>query len=222
MKPLFAEQRTQRTRYREPLEMWGNGLVLIERQWVFDPAPNFLLTAQQNELYQVLDGTQQNWFFAHTAPLLRFGHQVTFFEDRNRLIDSFKDRQLYDRVLAPADRYPMVPLEKERTAQQLKVTSFTPEHLVAEAVVGGPQLVIWSDAVYPGWTLEVNGEPKPILEANGGFKSLWLEKAGTYQLDFRFLPRVRWLIWLEWVLFWGLALGLLWYQRKPKGLKPKG
>lgn len=44
---------------------------------------------------------------------------------------------------------------------------------------------------YPGWTATVNGQPAPILKADGLFRAIRLSRAGSYQIQFRYKPFSR-------------------------------
>ncbi len=44
------------------------------------------------------------------------------------------------------------------------------------------------DSMYPGWHASVNGKKASIFYAYGLFRAVWLDGAGTYEIDFRFSP----------------------------------
>jgi hypothetical protein len=41
---------------------------------------------------------------------------------------------------------------------------------------------------YPGWTAKVNREETPIVKAYGVFQAVYLPRAGSYEIEFRYQP----------------------------------
>lgn len=64
----------------------------------------------------------------------------------------------------------------------------SPELVVMEAALKSPGLVVLADVFYPGWELEVDGKPQPIIRANRLMRGA-LVPAGTHRLVYRYRPR---------------------------------
>ncbi|MBN2310232.1 MAG: YfhO family protein [Candidatus Hydrogenedentes bacterium] len=61
----------------------------------------------------------------------------------------------------------------------------------AEVEIGdlpGPRVLLFVDALYPGWQATVDGRPAPMLRANDAFKAVELP-AGTHRVVFAYRPR---------------------------------
>jgi len=56
--------------------------------------------------------------------------------------------------------------------------------------------LVVSDMFYPGWVVTVDGEPRPVLQANYCFRAVRVE-AGEHRVRFEFRPR-------SWT--WGLTI----------------
>jgi hypothetical protein len=86
------------------------------------------------------------------------------------------------------------------------IVTYAPERIQLRTTLEAPGYLLLTEMGYPGWIAKVNGERRPILRADLGFRAVRLE-AGTHDVTFRFRPAsVRWgltlgiLSWLAWVL----------------------
>jgi hypothetical protein len=76
-----------------------------------------------------------------------------------------------------------------------------PERVVAEVHSDGAGILVLTDLAYPGWRAEADGQPVPILEADGFFRAVALS-AGEHRVVFRYRP-------LSFFIGAGISLGAL-------------
>jgi len=72
--------------------------------------------------------------------------------------------------------YLINPISQENNYVQLKA-----------GPLDGPRVLMFTDALYPGWKAFVDGQPAPILRANDAFKAVVLP-AGEHTVEFAFMP----------------------------------
>jgi hypothetical protein len=63
----------------------------------------------------------------------------------------------------------------------------SPNELRATVDASGPCFLLAQDKYFPGWQVRVNGREAELIEANGVFKGVWLEK-GHNEVKFQFDP----------------------------------
>lgn len=69
-----------------------------------------------------------------------------------------------------------------------RILSYEPERIEIEAASGANAYLILSDAWYPGWTAQVDGEPEEVLRANGMFRAVRLPR-GEHNVVWVYEPR---------------------------------
>lgn len=93
-------------------------------------------------------------------------------------------------------------------APVLTVRTDQPEQIDIDVVASGPAVVVVRDALAPGWTATVDGQPQPIALADGLFRAIAVP-AGRHALQLRFaVPGLREGLWVSAAAL--LALLLLW------------
>jgi uncharacterized membrane protein YfhO len=73
-------------------------------------------------------------------------------------------------------------------AESVSITSHEPQQVELTAVLKNPGLVILADLNYPGWRLEIDGNPAPILRVNRMMRGAAVQK-GTHRLVYTYVPR---------------------------------
>lgn len=68
-----------------------------------------------------------------------------------------------------------------------EIVTYEPERIEIQANLGAPGHLVLTDAHYPGWTVEVDGQPASLLRANLYFRAVALD-AGDHRVVFRFQP----------------------------------
>ena len=112
----------------------------------------------------------------------------------------------------PANEVLLVQAEVEETVpgtgeSSTRIVSYDPEQVRIEASLESPGYLVLTDAHYPGWEAEVNGEPVPIERANLYFRAVHLP-SGEHQIVFTYAPssaRVGLGLGLAAWVIWGLA-----------------
>lgn len=108
------------------------------------------------------------------------------------------------------------PFHGPAGTSQVTITSLTNNTMSLEVESDRPGYLVVSDILYPGWQATVNGQPRPIEQANYAFRALFLE-AGHSTVHFAYHSPI---------FVWGLAitgftwiaiLALLWARAKKKG-----
>lgn len=79
------------------------------------------------------------------------------------------------------------------------ITTYTPNRVVVEASTNVPQLLVLSDAYYPGWQAFVDGAPTPIYPAYHALRAVFLPE-GEHEVVFEYKPSS---------FFWGSAVSLI-------------
>jgi hypothetical protein len=68
------------------------------------------------------------------------------------------------------------------------ITRYEPEQVIVQTRSSQHQLLLLSDAYYPGWQVTVDGSPAELLQADGLFRGVLLP-AGEHEVLFSFVPR---------------------------------
>jgi hypothetical protein len=143
----------------------------------------------------------------HPAYKLVHSGDVKIYENLEVLPRAFG---LYEAVVAPNDEEALVllrdpateparqvilgeagPLEASAPAPDsrpdVRLLDYEPEQVRLEADFDAPGYLVLTDAIYPGWQAEVDGQPAPVLRADLYFRAVALE-AGQHQVVFRYQP----------------------------------
>lgn len=72
-------------------------------------------------------------------------------------------------------------------ADKVTVIKYTPTEITLDVSAGAPGLLVLGEVTYPGWQAEVNGQPVPIVEADGVLRAVPIE-AGHFTVRFRYRP----------------------------------
>jgi hypothetical protein len=111
----------------------------------------------------------------------------------------------------PANEVLFVKAELKETApgtgeSSARIVSYDPEQVKIEANLESPGYLVLTDAHYPGWEVEVNGEPVPIERADLYFRAVHLPP-GEHQIEFAYTPSsvrtglsVGLAAWILWIL----------------------
>jgi hypothetical protein len=75
--------------------------------------------------------------------------------------------------------------ERNATAEIIR---YAPEQVVVQTSSSLPQLLLLTDAHYPGWQVTVNGTSAELLQADGLFRAVQLP-AGEHEVVFSYAPR---------------------------------
>ena len=65
--------------------------------------------------------------------------------------------------------------------------TYRPNHVTVKTVQEGRGFLVLMDSYFPGWTVKVDGEDKPILRANHFYRAVQLD-SGSHTLEFDYFP----------------------------------
>lgn len=91
--------------------------------------------------------------------------------------------------------------------QPARIAVYTPNHIVIEADLEAPGLLVLSEVWYPGWRALINGTEIPIQRVADTLRGIYLD-SGHYTVEFRYAP---WTIWAGLSISASMALALLAY-----------
>ncbi len=72
-------------------------------------------------------------------------------------------------------------------AGQVREVAYSPNHVTVKTNQQGNGFLVLNDTWFPGWTVKVDGEEKPILKANHYFRAVQLGP-GEHTLEFDYFP----------------------------------
>ncbi|WP_420630838.1 YfhO family protein [Candidatus Leptofilum sp.] len=76
-----------------------------------------------------------------------------------------------------------------------EIIHYDPEQVIVQTSSSQPQLLLLTDAFYPGWQVTVDGQPAEMRQADGLFRGVQLPE-GEHEVIFTFAPRSFQLGWL--------------------------
>lgn len=91
------------------------------------------------------------------------------------------------------DRAPLFP-EREGdgepmgTGESVRIAQYTPERVEVLVAAAAPGVLVLRDSAYPGWRALLDGEPAPLLRADGLFRAVAVP-SGLHSVVFEFRPR---------------------------------
>jgi uncharacterized membrane protein YfhO len=65
--------------------------------------------------------------------------------------------------------------------------SYSPNHVTVKTTQQGSGFLVLMDSYFPGWTVKVDGEERPILKANHFYRAVQLD-SGSHTLEFDYFP----------------------------------
>jgi len=91
-------------------------------------------------------------------------------------------------ISTPQKNLPAVATNENSGSVEFK--SYAPMHIVFNAQVVAPSVLLLNDKYDPNWTVTVDGQPAELLRCNFLMRGVYLPAAGPHTVDFRFsLPR---------------------------------
>ncbi len=72
--------------------------------------------------------------------------------------------------------------------ESVRIAGYTPERVEVLVAAAAPGVLVLRDSAYPGWRARLDGEPTPLLRADGLFRAVAVP-AGLHSVVFEFRPR---------------------------------
>jgi hypothetical protein len=120
-------------------------------------------------------------------------------------------------VLTGAGERPPTSGMGDTGAGAVVVTDYAADHITLRVSAAAPGVVLVADALYPGWTATLNGQPASLIPANGLFRGV-LVPGGQHdlQLTYASAPFERGRVITLLALVAGLIVlgGLVWSERR--------
>jgi Bacterial membrane protein YfhO len=163
------------------------------------PDKRFRILKRSNVKYWI-DGDSLTQFNAEGTPLIVPG-RVKIWEDalpRAYLVGRIKLKEeskildtYYDESFDPLSEVLLSqPVNFEASPHfdgTVEEVTYRPNHVTVKTVQQGKGFLVLMDSYFPGWTVKVDGEEKPIVRANHFYRAVQLD-SGAHTLEFDYFP----------------------------------
>jgi len=98
-------------------------------------------------------------------------------------------------------------LNEKRTLSEddrIDLIHYSPDKLIFKGVIASPRILVISNNYHPNWKAIVNGKEQKIYRANHTFQSVFLEKAGNFNVTLIYRDPLLWKI--HWLVLIGIIL----------------
>jgi hypothetical protein len=82
---------------------------------------------------------------------------------------------------------PMEFKESSRFSGEVQKVTYRPNHVTVQTTQEGNGFLVLMDSYFPGWTVKVDGQKQPVLQANYFYRAVKLGP-GKHTLEFDFIP----------------------------------
>ena len=165
-------------------------------------------------LRRVYDGEIQVYALENSAPrAFLVTDYVVIGNDRERLRYLRQSASDWSRVVL--EEAPGIEKRPGDKAGDAEIVSYGNEEVLVKVGDHSGGLLVLNDAHYPGWRAYVDGEERPILQANHAFRAVVIQP-GAREVRFSFESKsVRWGGWISAIgwLCWVLTLAGLWSKQ---------
>jgi len=123
-------------------------------------------------------------------PRVRLVHRTKLIAHPDQAIATLRDPGFdHAREIVVHDRSALLPdgIEADPATESAQILSDTGDEIIVRAVVQAPAYLVLADQFYPGWQVEVDGEPGDVLRVNYLLKGVRLAP-GEHELRFVFRP----------------------------------
>ena len=107
-------------------------------------------------------------------------------EDRDKVLDTYYDAS-FDPLSEVILSQPVNFKDSARFKGTVETVSYRPNHVTVKTDQQGEGFLVLMDSYFPGWTVKVDGEERPILRANHFYRAVQLG-AGSHILEFDYYP----------------------------------
>lgn len=98
-------------------------------------------------------------------------------------------------------------LNEKRTLSEddrIYLIHYSPDKLIFKGVIASPRILVITNNYHPNWKAIVNGKEQKIYRANHTFQSVFLEKAGNFNVTLIYRDPLLWKI--HWLVLIGIIL----------------
>ncbi|MBF0351760.1 MAG: YfhO family protein [SAR324 cluster bacterium] len=215
---IFPEFRTKRL--KQSFEQWGNGFPLLEKEFVYDPEPNFMLMKKQYDLIQTLNPQQKDRVFGVSKPMIRFSphYKIVNHDDALKTTGNSEELDVVSSTEKLSELGETMVDKNCMTNALIQIKEFQVNSLSMNTHTSCQQLLVWSDSYHPGWKAYIDDQETEVLVANYGFKGLRVP-TGDHSVEFVFKPRVKYLLIVENIIFWmGVVIVIYVNSRRKSGV----
>ncbi len=124
--------------------------------------------------------------------------------DQNVLEQILKGPAAFQSSVFLSEAPPGFSAQSEAPARPVRSIRILPNQVLIETDVGPASILVLSDAYFPGWRAEVDGQPVSVLRANAGLHRAVILPPGSHRVRFFFEP-----LWLRQGLWISLACALV-------------
>jgi hypothetical protein len=122
---------------------------------------------------------------------------------------TFDPRQTMVRVAHPGESPGLISLGSASATDQATIVIYEAERVQIKAKLNSPGWLVLTDTHYPGWQVDINGQPAQILPVNIMFRGVQLP-AGENTVLFEFKPRsLQQGLWISGFALLILAIGFI-------------
>ncbi|MCX5786581.1 MAG: hypothetical protein NTX59_12945 [Elusimicrobia bacterium] len=180
---------------KQKFECWGFSLPLITRTATYYPWNSFLMLKNQELCDRLLDIGNKKLKYGMTDDMIRTDLNFAVVRSSGEMAAALKADPGRDFLLVP-DSAKAEEIAKAAgpvaagTKRAYTVEYFDPNVLRFKVEAAGPGVVYYADAYDKNWRVKINGVKDTVYLANCNFKAVFLPHAGSYEIEFRYFPKV--------------------------------
>jgi len=107
-------------------------------------------------------------------------------EEKSKILDTYYDKS-FDPLKEVLFSEPVEFNPPSHFKGTVEEVSYRPNHVTVKTTQQGDGFLVLMDSYFPGWTVKVDGEEKPILQANHFYRAVQLD-SGSHTLEFDYIP----------------------------------
>jgi hypothetical protein len=107
-------------------------------------------------------------------------------EENSKILDTYYDKS-FDPLKEVLFSEPVKFAPSSHFKGTVEEMSYSPNHVTVKTTQQGSGFLVLMDSYFPGWTVKVDGEEKPILQANHFYRAVQLD-SGSHTLEFDYFP----------------------------------
>ena len=107
-------------------------------------------------------------------------------EEESKILDTYYD-ETFDPLLEVLFSQPVNFKPSSHFNGTVQDVTYRPNHVTVKTVQQGSGFLVLMDSYFPGWTVKVDGEERPVLRANHFYRAVQLD-SGPHTLEFDYFP----------------------------------